>query len=81
MDDIAVAYSLSSSTVYDSIAATGRVPTDARGQMEAETCWWLAPARREGITVRETIPAWQLTLTAVLSGMHRPGRSRVTVHP
>lgn len=37
MGDIALGYSLSSSTVYDSIAATGRVPTDPLGQMEAET--------------------------------------------
>lgn len=36
MGDIALGYSLASSTVYDSIAATGRVPTDPLGQMEAE---------------------------------------------
>jgi hypothetical protein len=36
MGDIAVGYSLASSTVYDSIAATGRVPSDPLGQMEAE---------------------------------------------
>ncbi len=35
--DIALGYSLASSSVYDSIAATGRVPTDPLGQMEAET--------------------------------------------
>jgi hypothetical protein len=37
MGDIAVGYSLASGTTYDSIAATGRVPTDPLGQMEAET--------------------------------------------
>jgi hypothetical protein len=37
MGDIALGYSLASHTVYDSIAATGRVPTDPLGQMEAET--------------------------------------------
>jgi hypothetical protein len=36
MGDIALGYSLASSTVYDSIAATGRVPGDPLGQMEAE---------------------------------------------
>ena len=35
--DIALGFSLSSTTVWDSIAATGRVPTDPLGQMEAET--------------------------------------------
>ena len=34
--DIALGYSLASSTVWDSIAATGRMPTDPLGQMEAE---------------------------------------------
>ena len=34
--DIALGYSLASATVYDSIYATGRVPTDPVGQMEAE---------------------------------------------
>ena len=34
--NIALGYSLASSTVYDSIAATGRVPTDPLGQMEGE---------------------------------------------
>ena len=37
MGDIAVGYSLAGNTVWDSIAATGRVPTDPLGQMEAET--------------------------------------------
>jgi len=35
--DIALGYSLSSSSVFPSIAYTGRVPTDALGTMEAET--------------------------------------------
>jgi len=37
MGDVALGYSLASSTVYNSIAATGRVPNDPLGQMEAET--------------------------------------------
>ena len=37
MGDIALGYSLSNSTVWTSIGATGRVPTDPLGQMEAET--------------------------------------------
>jgi len=37
MGDIALGYSLASTTVWDSIAVTGRVPTDPLGQMEAET--------------------------------------------
>jgi hypothetical protein len=36
MGDIALGYSISSSIVYDSIGATGRVPSDPLGQMEAE---------------------------------------------
>jgi len=36
MGDIAVGYSIASATVYDSIGATGRVPSDPLGQMEAE---------------------------------------------
>ena len=35
-DDIALGYSLASSTVYPSVAFTGRVYTDPLGQMEAE---------------------------------------------
>jgi len=34
--DIALGYSISSTTMYDSINATGRVPGDPLGQMEAE---------------------------------------------
>ncbi len=34
--DIALGYSLASTSVYDSIYATGRVPTDTLGQMETE---------------------------------------------
>ncbi len=37
MGDIALGYSLASTTVWDSIAVTGRVPSDPLGQMEAET--------------------------------------------
>ncbi len=37
MGDIALGYSLASTTVYDSVAMTGRVPTDPLGQMESET--------------------------------------------
>jgi len=37
MGDIALGYSEASGTVYDSIYATGRVPTDPLGQMETET--------------------------------------------
>lgn len=36
MGDIAVGYSVASASMYDSIAATGRMPTDPLGQMEAE---------------------------------------------
>jgi len=36
MGDIALGYSIASSTMWDSIAATGRVPSDSLGQMEAE---------------------------------------------
>jgi hypothetical protein len=36
MGDIALGYSLASSTVYDSIAATGRISSDPLGQMESE---------------------------------------------
>jgi len=36
MGDIALGYSVASSSMYDSIAVTGRVPTDPLGQMEAE---------------------------------------------
>ena len=35
--DIALGYSLSSSSVFPSIAYTGRVPSDAQGTMESET--------------------------------------------
>jgi hypothetical protein len=37
MGDIAMGYSLAGSTIWTSIGATGRVPTDPLGQMEAET--------------------------------------------
>ncbi len=37
MGDIALGYSVASSSMYDSIAVTGRVPTDPLGQMEGET--------------------------------------------
>ena len=37
MGDIALGYSLASATVWDSIAVTGRTPSDPLGQMEAET--------------------------------------------
>ncbi len=37
MGDIALGYSLASTTVYDSVNATGRVITDPLGQMETET--------------------------------------------
>ncbi len=37
MGDIALGYSVASPTMYDSIFATGHVPTDPLGQMEAET--------------------------------------------
>jgi len=36
MGDVALGYSIASATMWDSIAATGRVPTDPLGQMEAE---------------------------------------------
>ena len=36
MGDIALGYSVASANMWDSIAATGRVPTDPLGQMEAE---------------------------------------------
>src|SRR5579871_679970 len=35
--DIALGYSIASSTMWDSIAISGRVPSDPLGQMEAET--------------------------------------------
>jgi len=37
MGNIALGYSLASTTVWDSIAVTGRTPSDPLGQMEAET--------------------------------------------
>jgi hypothetical protein len=37
MGDIALGYSIASTTMWDSTNATGRVPTDPLGQMEAET--------------------------------------------
>jgi hypothetical protein len=37
MGNIALGYNLASTTVWDSIAVTGRVPSDSLGQMEAET--------------------------------------------
>ncbi len=37
MGDIALGYSEASGTLYDSVYATGRVPTDPLGQMETET--------------------------------------------
>ena len=37
MGDIALGYSVASSTLWNSIGLTGRVPTDPLGQMEAET--------------------------------------------
>jgi hypothetical protein len=36
MGDIALGYSIASTSIYDSVAATGRVPTDPLGQMETE---------------------------------------------
>lgn len=37
MGDIAMGYSLAGSTIWTSIGATGRVPADPPGQMEAQT--------------------------------------------
>jgi hypothetical protein len=51
MGDIAVGYSIASATTYDSIGATGRVPSDPLGQMEAETL--LVPGTgSQGTTLR-----------------------------
>ena len=36
MGNVAMGYSIASSTMYDSINATGRAPTDPLGQMQAE---------------------------------------------
>ncbi len=46
--DIALGYSLASTTVYDSIYATGRVPTDPIGQMETETPLYAGTGSQSG---------------------------------
>jgi hypothetical protein len=49
MGDIALGYSISSSTLYDSIGATGRVPSDPLGQMEAETLLVAGSGTEDGV--------------------------------
>jgi len=46
--DVALGYSLASTTVYDSIYMTGRVPTDPLGQMETETALTVGTGSQSG---------------------------------
>jgi hypothetical protein len=48
MGDIALGYSVASTTMYDSIAGTGRVPTDPLGQMEAEVPFYAGTGSQAG---------------------------------
>jgi hypothetical protein len=46
--DIALGYSKASTTTYDSVFATGRVPTDPLGQMETETALFTGTGSQSG---------------------------------
>lgn len=48
MGDIALGYSAASTSLFDSIYATGRVPTDPLGQMETETVLFAGAGSQSG---------------------------------